>query len=83
VVSVGRKGVLCPATSLQIGHGQGWRWAGRRWGRAQRDRILDPYKASGKPHEPTVCPQLARKGVVDEHFDEGGYFVRVNWNRPD
>lgn len=29
----------------------------RRWGRAQRDRILDPYKRTGKMHEPVVCPQ--------------------------
>jgi hypothetical protein len=157
----------------------------RRWGRAQGDQVLDPYKAAGKTHEPTVCPQcgavyqhgrwhwaarpegadaalcqachrindhypagivtltgsfvaaqrdeiirLARhqeqaekpehpmnrimsiadeapdrlvisttdihlprrigeavtrayKGALSEHFDEGGYFVRVNWHRPD
>jgi hypothetical protein len=29
----------------------------RRWGRAQRDQILDPYKRVARPHEPTVCPQ--------------------------
>lgn len=29
----------------------------RRWGRAQQDRILDPYKRSAKLHEPTLCPQ--------------------------
>ncbi len=29
----------------------------RRWGRAQWDRIIDSYKATGKPQEPTVCPQ--------------------------
>ena len=29
----------------------------RRWGRAQRNDILDPYKAVAKPPEPTVCPQ--------------------------
>jgi hypothetical protein len=26
-------------------------------GRAQRDRILDPYEAQHKPHEPAACPQ--------------------------
>jgi len=29
----------------------------RRWGHAQLDHILDPYKRTGKLHEPTVCPQ--------------------------
>jgi hypothetical protein len=29
----------------------------RRWGRAEWDHILDPYKRSGKLSEPTVCPQ--------------------------
>src|SRR5208282_6015833 len=29
----------------------------RRFGRAQRDQIIDPYKQTGKLHEPTVCPQ--------------------------
>jgi len=29
----------------------------RRFGRGQWDHILDPYKRSGKLHEPTVCPQ--------------------------
>ncbi|HUZ75379.1 MAG TPA: BCAM0308 family protein [Stellaceae bacterium] len=36
----------------------------RRWGRAQKDRILDPYKSTGKLHEPTVCPQC---GAVYQH----------------
>jgi hypothetical protein len=32
--------------------------AGRRiFGRAQRDRILDPYEAQHKPDEPSACPQ--------------------------
>jgi hypothetical protein len=157
----------------------------RRWGRAQYDRILDPYKMTHKSHGPAVCTQCgavyvhgrwqwgerpeeaaaticqachrindhypagivtlagplvashrdeitrlvrhqeqiekpehplnriisveqegpdrlvvettdihlprrigeamarAYKGELTEHFDEGGYFVRVNWNRPD
>jgi hypothetical protein len=29
----------------------------RRFGRAQWDHILDPYKRVEKRHEPTVCPQ--------------------------
>jgi len=29
----------------------------RRWGRAQLDAPQDPYKATRKPHEPSVCPQ--------------------------
>lgn len=29
----------------------------RRAGRAQLDQRQDPYKATGKPHEPSVCPQ--------------------------
>ena len=29
----------------------------RRWSRAQRDRILDPYKRIGKVHGSTVSPQ--------------------------
>jgi len=29
----------------------------RRWGRAQQDHIIDPYKHATKPHEPTACPQ--------------------------
>ncbi len=29
----------------------------RRWGRAQDRTVTDPYKRSGKLHEPTVCPQ--------------------------
>ncbi len=36
----------------------------RRWGRAQRDRILDPYKTMAKPDEPTVCPKC---GAVYRH----------------
>lgn len=36
----------------------------RRWGRSQRDRILDPYKMMQKPHEPTVCQQC---GAVYQH----------------
>jgi len=32
--------------------------SGRRiFGRAQNDRILDPYQAKHKPHEPSACPQ--------------------------
>ncbi|MFZ5789804.1 MAG: BCAM0308 family protein [Pseudomonadota bacterium] len=31
--------------------------ARRRWGRAQKDGIIDPYKRPEKLHEPTVCPQ--------------------------
>ncbi|MGE5540513.1 MAG: BCAM0308 family protein [Gemmatimonas sp.] len=29
----------------------------RRWGRAQQDHIVDPYRRTKKLHEPTVCPQ--------------------------
>jgi hypothetical protein len=29
----------------------------RRWGRAQLDQILDPYKRIAKPKEPSVCSQ--------------------------
>jgi hypothetical protein len=29
----------------------------RRWGRAQLDNLIDPYKRPAKLHEPTVCPQ--------------------------
>lgn len=29
----------------------------RRFGRAQRDHIIDPYKLVAKLHEPTFCPQ--------------------------
>ena len=29
----------------------------RRFGRAQRDNISDPYKLTGKLHEPTYCTQ--------------------------
>lgn len=29
----------------------------RRWGRAQQDHIIDPYKRTKKLHEPTLCPQ--------------------------
>ena len=29
----------------------------RRWGRAQQAPTTDPYKARGKPPEPTICPQ--------------------------
>lgn len=36
----------------------------RRWGRAQRDHILDPYKVTHKPHEPAVCQQC---GAVYQH----------------
>jgi hypothetical protein len=36
----------------------------RRWGRAQQDRILDPYKATHKRHEQAVCQQC---GAVYEH----------------
>lgn len=36
----------------------------RRWGRAQRDNIADPYKMPHKLHEPTVCPQC---GAVYHH----------------
>ena len=25
----------------------------------------------------------AYKGELSEHYDEGGYFIRVNWHRPD
>lgn len=36
----------------------------RRWGRSQKDHILDPYKSTTKMHEPTVCPQC---GAVYQH----------------
>ncbi len=36
----------------------------RRWGRSQRDRILDPYKATHKAHEAAVCEQC---GAVYQH----------------
>ena len=29
----------------------------RRWGRAQEDQIVDPYRWTHKPGEPAVCPQ--------------------------
>lgn len=29
----------------------------RRWGHAQLDHIVDPYKRAEKLHEPTACPQ--------------------------
>ncbi len=29
----------------------------RRWGRAQQDHIIDPYRWTHKPSEPAVCPQ--------------------------
>lgn len=46
----------------------------RRFGRAQRDAITDPYKHTGKPHEPTFCTQC---GAV---FDRG----RWQWSpRPE
>jgi len=47
--------------------------SGRRTaGRAQRDHILDPYQARQKLH-----------GELSTHFDETGYFVRVDWRAPD
>jgi hypothetical protein len=42
------------------GGGSGRRIAGR----AQRDRILDPYESQRKPHEPASCPQC---GAVYRH----------------
>ena len=36
----------------------------RRWGRAQQDHILDPYKWSAKASEPAACPQC---GAVYQH----------------
>jgi hypothetical protein len=30
---------------------------GHRWGHAQEDHILDPYKRPQKLEEPTICPQ--------------------------
>ena len=39
----------------------------RRFGRAQMDVPQDPYKATKRPHEPSVCPQC---GVV---FHRGRY----------
>jgi hypothetical protein len=36
----------------------------RRWGRAQLDHIIDPYKVAQKQHEPAVCGQC---GAVYQH----------------
>jgi NMD protein affecting ribosome stability and mRNA decay len=33
------------------------------------------------PHRIANALRHAYKGEVTEHFDEGGYFVRVNWNQ--
>jgi hypothetical protein len=42
----------------------------RRWGRAQQDHIVDPYRWTRKPNEPAVCPQC---GAV---YQDG----RWNWS---
>jgi hypothetical protein len=38
--------------------------APRRWGRAQQDDIIDPYRWTRKPPEPAFCPQC---GAVYQH----------------
>lgn len=40
-----------------VGHPLDYKSDRRRSGRAQQDHVLDPYKRSGKPHEPAVCRQ--------------------------
>ena len=42
-----------PSDLPKVGHEPGR----RRWGRGQWDHVLDPYKRTGKPHEPAKCPQ--------------------------
>jgi hypothetical protein len=51
--------------------------AGRRiTGRAQQDQLLDPYLSRHKPPEPASCPRCGA------HFDDDGYFARVDWHAP-